>query len=150
MRIAVALAVVLVLAGCGGSAAPTRATYGKKVDKVCADLRARVKALQAQGLSSNDELARNAENLGETLDDGVRRLRAVTPPDGEDGEKARRWLDALARDNDEVIKPALADLAAAARRDDQAAVRRAAAKVGASDDPRVDALSREAGARECD
>lgn len=139
-----------VLAGCGGSAAPTRATYGKEVDKVCLDTQDRVKALQGFRRGSDADVARIVGDLGKALDDGVAKLRAVERPDGEDGAKAVRWLDALERQNDRVVKPALAELAAAAKRGDADATRRAAAKVEASDDAKVDALSRAAGARECD
>ena len=140
-----ALVGVGVLTGCGGSAAPTRATYGKKVDKVCSDTQARVSAIQGEKRRSNEDLVRFADDLGKALDDGVRKLREVDRPDGADGEKARRWLDALARDNATVVKPALAELAAAARRGDVAGMRRAAQKVQASNSARVDELGREAG-----
>lgn len=145
-----AAVVALAVAGCGGSAAPTRATYSKEIDKVCLDTQDRVKALQGFRRGSNDDVARIVRDLSRTLDEGVAKLRAVQRPDGNDGAKAVRWLDALERQNDEVVEPALAELAAAAQRGDLAAQRRAAAKVEASNSARVDALSRAAGARECD
>jgi len=149
---AVVLAVSLcaALAACGGSSAPSRASYGKDVDKVCATLGARVAAIQSDEPQTPDEIAGFAERLERAIDDGVRELRAVQRPDGEDGVRAGRWLDALQRQNDEVVKPALAELQAAARRGDMAAVRRAVERLQRSDSPRVDRLAREAGARDCD
>jgi hypothetical protein len=149
---AVVLAVTLcaALAACGGSSAPSRASYGKDVDRVCATLRARVAAIQRDEPQTPDEIAGFAQSLERAIDAGVRELRAVQRPDGADGEKAARWLDALQRENDDVVKPALTELEHAGRRGDTAAVRRAVERLQRSNSPQVDRLAREAGARDCD
>jgi hypothetical protein len=151
-RAAGLLAAVLcvALAGCGGSTAPSRADWGKDVDRICATLDDSVAALQRQAPTGTDELGSFADRLGRVIDDGVRRLRAVQRPDGDDGAKAQRWLDALASHDEKVIKPALAELKDAARRRDPAAIQRAVQRIQSADDSRVRALARQAGARECD
>jgi hypothetical protein len=138
------------VSGCGSSSAPSRADWGKDVDRVCATLNDSVQALQRQAPNSSDELVSFADRLGHVIDDGVRRLRAVQRPDGADGEKAKRWLDELGRHDDTVVKPALAALKDAAQRRDTAAIQRAVQRIQQADDRRVKALARAAGARGCD
>ena len=138
------------LAGCGGSTAPSRADWGKDVDRICATLDESVAALQREAPTGTGELGSFADRLGRVIDDGVRRLRAVQRPDGDDGAKAQRWLDELARHDDKVVKPALAALKDAARRRDTADIQRAVQRIQRTDDSRVRALARQAGARGCD
>jgi hypothetical protein len=145
-----AAALCVALGGCGGSTAPSRADWGKDVDRVCATLDESVAALQRQAPSSSDQLVTFADRLDRVIDDGVRRLRAVQRPDGADGEKAQRWLDALARHDAKVVKPALAALKDAAKRKDTAGIQRAVERIQRTDDTRVKALARAAGARGCD
>src|SRR5919198_771514 len=121
---AAAVVVAVLAAGCGGSSAPSRASYGKDVDRICATLEDRVDAVQRDRPSTPDELVAFADKLARTLDDGVRELKAVDRPDGDDGVKAQRWLDALQRQSDDA-KAALAALKEAARKRDGAAVARA-------------------------
>jgi hypothetical protein len=147
-RAVLAAIVAVLVAGCGGSSAPSRADYGKDVDKICATLEERVAAIQRDTPTSTDQLIAFADDLGQALDDGVRKLEAVDRPDGDDGVKAKRWLDELQRQADSV-KPALAALKDAARRNDVAAIRRAVQRIQAIDSSRVDALARAAGARGC-
>ena len=136
-------------AGCGGSSAPTRATYGKKVDKLCSTLDDRVSAIQRKAPTTTDELVAFADDLGRVIDDGVRQLSDVKRPDGADGEKADRWIKELRRQKDEAIKPALAELKDAAREKNTAAIQRAVQHIQQVDEKRVNQLAREAGARSC-
>jgi hypothetical protein len=150
---AAALLIVAALAavagGCGGSSAPTRATYGKNVDKLCATLDDRVSAIQRKAPTTTDELVAFADDLGRVIDDGVRRLSEVKRPDGADGEKADRWITELTRQKDKAIKPALAELKDAARKKDTAAIQRAVQHIQQVDEKRVNQLAREAGSRSC-
>ena len=145
--IVVALAVLA--AGCGGSSAPTRATYGKNVDKICATFDDRVEAIQRKAPKTTDELVAFADELGRVIDEGVTKLSAVERPDGDDGVKAQRWIDAFKRQADEQIKPALAALKDAARSKDTAAIQRAVKRIQQVDENKVDQLARAAGARSC-
>jgi hypothetical protein len=144
-----AAAVVAVLAaGCGGSSAPSRAAYGKDVDRVCATLEDRVDAIQRDKPSTPDELIAYADKLAQALDDGVRDLKAIERPDGDDGVKAQRWLDALGRQADQA-KAALGDLKDAARKRDGPAAERAIRRIQGLDASRVNKLASAAGARGC-
>ena len=133
MLIVVALAALA--AGCGGSSAPTRATYGKNVDKVCATFDDRVSAIQSKAPQTTDELVAFADELQKVLDDGVRQLSEVKRPDGDDGDKAARaGSTSFTRQTDEAIKPALADLKKARADKDTAAMQRAAQRIQQVDD----------------
>ena len=145
----VVVALAAIASGCGGSSAPTRATYGKKVDKLCTTLDDRVSAIQRKAPKTTDELVAFADELGRVIDEGVDELSAVERPDGDDGVKAQRWIDAFKRQADEQIKPALAALKDAARRNDTGALQRAAQRIQKVDDTRINQLARDAGSRTC-
>ena len=147
MLIVVALAATA--SGCGGSSAPSRATYGKKVDKLCTTLDDRVSAIQKKAPQTTDELVAFADNLQKVLDDGVRQLSEVERPDGADGDKADAWIKELTRQKDQAIKPALAELKEAARKKDTAAIQRAVKRIQQVDEKKVNQLAREAGSRSC-
>jgi hypothetical protein len=150
---AVAPLIVIVLAaivgGCGGSSAPTKATYGKDVDKLCSTLDDRVSAIQKKTPTTTDELVGFADDLEKIIDDGVRQLSEVKRPDGADGDKADAWINELTRQKDKAIKPALAALKDAARKKDTAAIQRAVKRIQQVDEKKVNQLAREAGSRSC-
>jgi hypothetical protein len=148
-RAVVATVLAGLAAGCGGSAAPSRVDYGKDVDRICATLDDRLRAIQRDTPTTPAEVVTIADELQNAVDDGVGKLKAVERPDGDDGAKARRWLAELQRQVDEVVKPALADLKDAARRNDTAGIRRAIGGLQRLDDAHVRQLARAAGARVC-
>ena len=145
----VVAALAAIASGCGGSGAPTRATYGKKVDKLCTTLDDRVSAIQKKAPQTTEDLVAFADQLQKVLDDGVRRLSEVQRPDGADGQKADAWIKELTREKDQAIKPALADLKKAAQTKDTAAIQRAVKRIQQVDEKKVDQLARDAGARSC-
>jgi hypothetical protein len=142
-------ALAAIAAGCGGSSAPTKATYGKDVDKLCATLDDRVSAIQKKAPTTTDELVAFADDLEKVIDDGVRRLSEVKRPDGADGDKADAWIKELTRQKDQAIKPALAELKQAARTKDTAAIQRAVKRIQQIDEKKVNQLASDAGARSC-
>jgi hypothetical protein len=145
----VVVALAALASGCGGSSAPSRASYGKEVDRVCATLDDRVSALQKKAPQTTDEIVAFADDLQKVLDDGVRQLSEVDRPDGADGDKADAWIKELTREKDQAIKPALADLKKAAQTRDTAAIQRAVKRIQQVDEKKVDELARAAGARSC-
>src|SRR3954464_13564113 len=104
------VALGVIAGGCGGSSAPSRASYGKEVDRLCATLDDRVSAIQRKAPQTTDELVAFADDLQKALDEGVREVAEVERPDGDDGDKADAWISALTREKDQAIKPALTDL----------------------------------------
>jgi hypothetical protein len=145
----VLVALAAIATGCGGSSAPTQATYGKNVDKLCSTLDDRVSAIQKKAPQTTDDLVQFADDLEKVIDDGVRQLNEVERPDGADGDKAEAWIKELTRQKDEAIKPALADLKKAAQKKDTAAIQRAVKRIQQVDEKKVNQLARAAGARSC-
>jgi hypothetical protein len=145
----VLLALAAIATGCGGSSAPTKATYGKDVDKLCDTLDDRVSAIQRQAPKTTDDLVKFADDLEKVIDDGVSQLDDVERPDGDDGKKAEAWINELRKQNDQAIKPALEELKKAAQSKDTAAIQRAVERIQRVDEKKVNQLAREAGARSC-
>jgi hypothetical protein len=143
------VALAVIAGGCGGSSGPSRASYGKEVDRLCATLDDRVSAIQKKAPQTTDELVAFADDLQKVLDDGVRQLSEVKRPDGDDGDKADAWITELTREKDQAIKPALADLKKAAQAKDAAGIQRAVKRIQQVDEQKVDRLARDAGARSC-
>jgi GTP1/Obg family GTP-binding protein len=145
----IAVALAAIATGCGGSSAPTKATYGKNVDKLCNTLDDRVSAIQKQAPTTTDELVQFADDLEKVIEDGVNQLDDVERPDGDDGKKAEAWIKELTKQKDEAIKPALEELKTAAQKKDTAAIQRAVQRIQQVDEKKVNQLAREAGARSC-
>jgi hypothetical protein len=145
----IVIALAAIAGGCGGSSAPTKATYGKDVDKLCSTLDDRVSAIQKKAPTTTEELVGFADDLEKVIDDGVHQLSEVKRPDGADGEKADAWIKELTRQKDQAIKPALAALKDAARKKDTAAIQRAVKRIQQVDEKKVNQLAREAGSRSC-
>jgi hypothetical protein len=145
----IVVALAAVATGCGGSSAPTRATYGKNVDKLCATLDDRVSAIQRKAPQTTEDLVAFADDLEKVIDDGVKQLSEVERPDGADGEKADAWINELTRQKDQAVKPALAELKKAAQSKDTAAIQRAVKRIQQVDEGKADQLARAAGARSC-
>jgi hypothetical protein len=145
----IVVALAAIVAGCGGSSAPTKATYGKNVDKLCSTLDDRVSAIQKQAPTTTDELVKFADDLEKVIEDGVNQLDDVERPDGDDGKKAEAWIKELTKQKDEAIKPALEELKTAAQKKDTAAIQRAVQRIQQVDEKKVNQLAREAGARSC-
>jgi hypothetical protein len=145
----IVVALAAIASGCGGSSAPSKATYGKDVDKLCATLDDRVSAIQKKAPTTTDELVAFADDLQKVIDDGVRQLSEVKRPDGADGDRADAWIEELTRQKDQAIRPALAALKDAARKKDTAAIQRAVKRIQQVDEKKVNQLAREAGSRSC-
>ena len=143
------VALAAIVTGCGGSSAPTKATYGKNVDKLCSTLDDRVSAIQKKAPTTTGELVKFADDLEKVIEDGVSQLDDVERPDGEDGKKAEAWIKELTKQKDEAIKPALEELKTAAQKKDTAAIQRAVQRIQQVDEKKVNELAREAGARSC-
>jgi hypothetical protein len=143
------VALAAIATGCGGSSAPSKATYGKNVDKLCQTLDDRVSAIQKKAPQTTDDLVAFADDLEKVIDDGVKQLSEVERPDGADGDRADAWIKELTRQKDQAIKPALSDLKKAAQSKDTAAIQRAVKRIQQVDEQKVNQLARAAGARSC-
>src|SRR3954452_3685746 len=93
----IVVALAAIVTGCGGASAPSKATYGKNVDKLCSTLDDRVSAIQKKSPTTTDELVQFADDLEKVIEDGVNQLDDVERPDGDDGKKAEAWIKELTK-----------------------------------------------------
>ncbi|MGZ6643937.1 MAG: hypothetical protein ACXVFT_19210 [Solirubrobacteraceae bacterium] len=143
------VAIALPLAACGSSDTPTKAQYGQNASRVCAQLESKTNDAAAGSPTTPDQIVAYADRLQKVLEDGVQQLDNVKRPAGKDGEKAKAYVDELRREVETQIKPALAQLKDAARKNDAAAVQSAAKRIQGLDDSKIKQLARDAGATGC-
>jgi formate dehydrogenase maturation protein FdhE len=147
---AVVAATVLLLAGCGGgSDAPSRAEYARNAERLCTQLEQQVNEAESGSPSSAAEIGAYADRVARALSRGVQALDNVRRPEGEDGVKAKAYVDELRRQVDTEARPALRDLKAAAARGDKAGVQAAVQRLRTVDSSKLDRLARAVGAEGC-
>ena len=150
MRRAV-LAVIgtLAVAGCGGDDAPSRDEFAADAEKICADLEKQSDRLSETQPENNADIVKFTQDARKTAEDAVTRIGELEVPEGEDGEKAQQWQNAVEREaNDELI-PALEDLEKAAEDEDNEGILAAAQKLQGLESTESDRLAKEIGAEGC-
>ena len=153
MRRAV-LAVVgtLAVAGCGGDEggdAPTREEFAAEAEKICADLEKQSDKLSETQPENNADIVKFTQDARKTAEGAVTRIGELEVPEGEDGDKAQEWQDAVEREaNDELI-PALEELEKAAEDEDNQGILGAAQKLQGLESTESDRLAKEIGAEGC-
>ena len=135
------------LAACGGDDKPSKSEFANSANNICADLE---KASERLGTpDSVAEIEKFAADAEKEVDEAVAKLEGLETPEGKDGEKAQQFIDAIKKDTDDKIKPALNDLRTAAQAKDEKAIVAAAEKIQAVETPEADKLANEIGARGC-
>ena len=145
--LAVALGIV-VLAGCNGDDGSTE-DYAKRLDRVCTGVERELRELDSTRVESPEETAALIDEVIAKSRQLPRRVKAIDPPEGDDGELADRFLRTLAREVENDAVPALEDLRDAIRRDDQAAAAKAGERLRGLDNSKSDRYARELGADAC-
>jgi hypothetical protein len=117
-RVALTVAVVGLVAGCGGSSGRlSKAEYAKRADAICTKYNAKLKALaRPTGISGLPAYVDKALPLARKGDD---ELRALEPPKDEE-RTAKEWLD----QNDSVVG-SMERLRDAAKKGDRAGIQTA-------------------------
>jgi hypothetical protein len=135
------------LAACGGEDAPSKAEFANSANNICADLE---KASERLGTpDSVAEIEKFASDAEKEVDEAVAKLEGLDRPEGENGKKAKEFVEAIKKDTNDKIKPALNDLRNAAQAKDEKAIVAAAEKIQAVETPDSDRLANEIGARSC-
>ncbi|MDQ3741582.1 MAG: hypothetical protein M3320_09740 [Actinomycetota bacterium] len=149
-RIRIALAVplaALAFAGCGGDDAPSKEEFAEAADKVCADLE---KQTQNLGRPENvEEIQTFAQELRKTAEDAVSKVEDLEVPEGDDGEKAEQWKNAVKDEAENQLLPAVEELEKAAEANDEKAIVEAAQKIDQLEATESDRLAKELGLKEC-
>jgi hypothetical protein len=137
-----AVSALLALAGCAddGDGRLSKEEYVRAADAICAEYERRLAELR--DAETINELARLADQAIPIAREGVRRLRALRPPE-ELAARVRAWLER----NEENVRT-IERLRDAARAGDETLVQELAS-AGADNEAKADQLARELGLRDC-
>jgi hypothetical protein len=150
-RLAAPLTVVvlsLALSACGGDDAPSKAEFASEAEKICRDAEKQLAGLGEEASGA----AEIADVVGKVIDEtrrSVDRLEDLERPDGEAGEQAERFVNAVQSDIEGKGIPALEDVRDALEDNDQDAARKAAERLQTLETPDSNRLAREIGAGAC-
>jgi hypothetical protein len=142
------LVVGVVASGCGGSDAPSKAEFGAKADKVCANAEKSLSKIGA-GAKTREDVAKAVDKVIDETQNSLDDLKDLDRPDGSAGDAADKFLSALESDIKDKGIPALEKLRDAARSNDQKAAQEAVAQLQAIDSGDTDKLAVAAGAKGC-
>jgi hypothetical protein len=149
-RAVLVVAGALAFAGCGGDDKPSREDFAAEAEKVCADLERQGERLSQSEPDNVEEIVSFAQDARSAAQDAVNRIGDLEVPDGDDGEKAQQWKDAVEKEANDQLIPALDELEKAAQGDDQQALLAAAQQLqGLDDSGESDRLAQEIGADGC-
>jgi hypothetical protein len=144
------IVIVLGLVACGGGDgdAPSKADFAASADKICKNAET---ALQNVGenAKSPDEVATAVDKVIDETQKSIDDLQDLEQPDGDAGEAARKFVDALSSDIEDKGIPALEDLRDALKDNDEKAAQEAAQKLQAIETTNSDKLARDIGAKGC-
>jgi len=143
----VAAAGLVVLAGCGGGVSTD--DYADDLDEVCADIEKTTQEISQADVSGPAELSAQLDRIRAAIRDGIRRMRALDRPDGDDGQKAEEYVTKLQATLNEEMLPALDDLEAAVKAKSEVRIRAAAARLQAIDNAKTDRIAQDLGAEDC-
>jgi hypothetical protein len=142
-----ALAPALLLA-CNGDDAPSRQEFADEAEKICTQAQEELRDI-GSGAESPEELAGLVDDVVERVQQSVDELGDLERPEGEAGEAAERFVNAVERDLEDRGIPALEEFRDAIEASDRQAAEQALEKLQAIDESDTDELAREVGAPNC-
>jgi hypothetical protein len=146
------IVLVLGLVACGGDDgggdAPSKAEFAASADRICNQAE---KALQNVGQNANspEEIAAAVDKVIDETQKSVDKLKDLDLPEGDAGEAAGKFVDALESDIEGKGIPALENLRDALKDKDAQAAQKAAQRLQAIETTNSDKLAREVGAKGC-
>jgi outer membrane murein-binding lipoprotein Lpp len=144
--VAVVIAVAL-LAACSDD--DSTDDYVTRVSRICTEVEHELSGLESTRAESRRERAALIDDVIATSREAVRRLKAIEPPDGDDGETAERFVSTLEREIDNDAVPALEDLRDAVISGDPRAADDAGARLRRLERSKSDRYAHELGANAC-
>jgi hypothetical protein len=136
------------LAACDGGDTPSPSEYARDAEEICRDAERRLQDA-SEGARSPDEVAEAVDRVIEETRGSIEELRELEVPDGEAGERARRFVDALESEVEDRGIPALEDLRDALQDGDRRAAQRAVQQLQEIQGSDTDRLARAVGASAC-
>jgi hypothetical protein len=145
------LLATLALPACGGDDddGVSREDYAERVDRVCGDAERELRQLNLRGAETRAEITGLIDDVIVKSRAAVDRVKALERPEGDAGETAGRFVDALDREFEQEALPALEDLKNAIRSGDREAAADAAERLNALENAESDRFARELGADSC-
>ena len=145
-RRAIALALLVPLAACGGV---SKDDYADDLDDVCQDISQKTEEIGQAKVENPAQLSAQLEDIRSAIRSGIDRMKDIERPDGDDGDKAEEYVTKLEQTLNEQLMPALDDLEQAVRAKDRAKIQAAASRLQAVDEDETDKLAQDLGADEC-
>jgi hypothetical protein len=142
-----ALTLAAGLAACGGDG-PSQEEYVEDAERVCKDAITRLEEI-GQDAESPGEIADAVDTVIAETRQTIDELDGLERPDGDAGETAGEFVDAMSKEADDKAIPALEDLRDAVRDQDEQAAEEAAQRLQGLDTSQSDRLARELGADGC-
>jgi hypothetical protein len=142
------LLLALVPVACGGSDdAPSRAEFVKNAEQICADA---AKQLNDLGKATTpDEVADQLDKVIDETQKSVDDLKGLEQPEGDAGEAAKKFVDALEADIEDEGIPALEKLRDAIKDKDTKGAQQAYQELAAIQTSDSDKLAKQLGANGC-
>jgi molecular chaperone GrpE (heat shock protein) len=139
----------LAMAGCGGDDGPTKEEFAKNADKVCADLQKQTESIEANPQTPK-EVEEFAAELRTTAESASKKVKELELPGGDAEAKAKEWQDAVAKQSEQRLIPALDKLESAAKEKDAQGMVSAAQEIQKlSEETEAKDLAKELGMKDC-
>jgi hypothetical protein len=144
----VPLLALALLPACNGDDAPSKEEFAQEAEGICRQAQEDLQDI-GQGAESPEELAAVVEDVVERLRESVEQLSDLERPEGQAGETAERFVDAIdSQISDEGI-PLLEDFRDAVEANDREAAQQALGRLEQIDESQTDELARQIGAQAC-
>jgi formate dehydrogenase maturation protein FdhE len=140
---------VLALSACGGGDdAPSKAEFADRAERICQNAEKQLDNI-GENATTPAEVADAVDEVIEQSRSSLDELRDLEQPEGDAGEAAQRFVDALGSDIEDKGIPALEELRDALKENDQQAAQQAAQKLQEIETSNTDELAKEVGATDC-
>ena len=136
------------LPACNGEDAPSKQEFADEAEKICTQAQKELRDI-GEGAQSPEELAGVVGKVVERVQQSVDELGDLRRPEGQAGETAERFVNAVERDLEDRGIPALEEFRDAIEASDRQAAEQALQKLQAIDESNTDELAREVGAPDC-
>jgi flavin-binding protein dodecin len=143
------IVLVLGLVACGGgdSGAPSKADFAANANKICQDADKELQDLAAG--SSRAQITQAIDKAIDQTQNSVDKLKALERPDGDAGQAADKFVNAVQTDIEKNGIPVLKDLRDAFKNNDQKAVQKAVQRLQGLETTDSSKLARDIGAKAC-
>ena len=138
----------LTVASCDGDDAPSQRDFAEQANEICRSAKQSLKDV-AEGARSPDEIVTAIDRVIEESRDTVDDLADLERPEGEAGEVAEQFVNAIRTEIQDEGIPALEDLRGAVESEEREAIQEAARRLQRIDSSASNRAARAVGATDC-